>query len=86
MLVQTPLHEFSMGDNDDPDIYVAAPIYEWQQTEAGRWCMENCEPESITYQYGANPYNFGYRVTISGMLREDLATYFNLKYKQFGKS
>ena len=86
MSIRTVLHEFSMGDNDDPDIYVAAPIYEWQQSDAGKWCMENCEPKSITYVYRADVYNFGYRVTLYGDLREDLLTYFNLKYKQFEKS
>ena len=30
------VHEILMGDVEDPDLMIAAPIYEWQQTEAGR--------------------------------------------------
>ena len=29
-----------MGDVEDPEIYCAEPIYQWQQTPAGKWCME----------------------------------------------
>jgi len=35
------LHTFSMGDVEDPYLYAAFPISEWQQTEHGRWVMEN---------------------------------------------
>ena len=58
------LHSFSMGDVDDIDIYVAQPIYEWQQTEQGKWVMEHAK--NLTYRTAPDPYTFGYRITISG--------------------
>jgi hypothetical protein len=68
-----------MGDVEDPDLYLAAPVYEWQQTEAGKWAMEHgkdmqytCHPDMVTY---------GYKVTVYGMLEEKDATFFNLKFK-----
>jgi hypothetical protein len=57
-------HSFSMGDVDDVDIYVAQPIYEWQQTEQGKWVMENAR--NLTYHTAPDPHAFGYRITISG--------------------
>jgi len=33
--------EIRMGDVEDPDLWVASPIYEWQQTEAGKFVMEH---------------------------------------------
>jgi hypothetical protein len=53
-----------MGDVDDVDIYVAEPIYQWQQTEQGRWVMENAR--NLTYHTAPDPHAFGYRITISG--------------------
>ena len=35
------LHEFNMGDVEDPYLYAAEPIYQWQQTEKGKWAMEH---------------------------------------------
>jgi hypothetical protein len=33
------VHNFPMGDVEDPDLYAASPLYEWQQSEAGAWVM-----------------------------------------------
>ena len=83
MAIRTVLHEFRMGDNDDPAIYAAQPIWEWQQTEAGKWCMKNCVPESISWGLGVDPYNYGYRVHVYGDMAEPDLTYYLVKYKQF---
>ena len=74
-----PLHQFRMGDVDDVEIYVAQPIYEWQQTPAGRWCMEHAT--NLHYLTGFDPTGFGYRVTITGDLEDKLATEFLLRWK-----
>ena len=34
------VHRFKMGDVDDPDLYAAQPLWEWQQSEMGKWVME----------------------------------------------
>lgn len=67
-----------MGDVEDPDIYVAAPIYEWQETEHGRWVMSHCKDP--TYNIGADPAYMGYRVTLSGPLTESDAVFHELKW------
>jgi len=83
MAIRTVLHEFRMGDNDDPEIYAAGSIWEWQQTEAGQWCMKNCVPDSVTWGLGVDPHNYGYRVHIYGDMAEPDLTYYLVKYKKF---
>lgn len=75
---QVTLHTFRMGDVEDPEIYVAAPIYEWQQTEAGIWAMTHAKDPTFTYHY--DMYNLGYKVVITGELEESDYTYYLLKY------
>ena len=72
------LHQFRMGDVDDVEIYVAQPIYEWQQTEVGRWCMEHAT--NLHYLTGFDPTGFGYKITITGDLDDKLATEFLLRW------
>ena len=72
------LHQFRMGDVDDVEIYVAQPIYEWQQTPAGRWCMANAT--NLHYLTGFDPTGFGYKITITGDLEDKLATEFLLRW------
>jgi hypothetical protein len=73
------LHSFRMGDVDDVEIYVAQPIYEWQQTEAGKWCMQHAE--NLHYLTGFDPDGFGYKITITGDLEDKLATEYLLRWK-----
>lgn len=72
-----------MGDVDDVDIYVAKPIYEWQQTEHGRWVMEHAQ--DLRYNTGADPNTFGYRITIVGEIDEGpLVTEYLLRWGDRG--
>lgn len=57
-----------MGDVEDVDIYVAEPIYRWQQTEQGRWVMEH--GHSLTYHTQIDSMNWGYDVVIRGEIND----------------
>jgi hypothetical protein len=74
------LHEFTMGDCEDPYLYAAFPISEWQATEHGKWVMANVT-EPPVFHISADPTTFGQRVTITGRLNPEAETYFRLKYK-----
>ena len=71
------LHEFRMGDVDDLEVYVAEPIYQWQQTPEGKWAMEKAEDiywtSDIDYAY------MGHRIKIIGTLKDKYATFYALK-------
>lgn len=72
------LHEFKMGDVDDVEIYAAQPIYEWQQTEQGKWCMAHItDPYYITT---VDPHTYGYKISIVGDLEDKLATEYLLRW------
>jgi len=34
------VHRFRMGDSEDPDLYAAGPLMEWQTSEMGKWVMD----------------------------------------------
>jgi len=73
------VHTITMGDVDDPEIYIAGPILEWQQSEAGRWIMEHCAEQPV-YHRGFDPHSFGYTYRITAVLRGKDYTYWTLKW------
>jgi hypothetical protein len=73
------LHTFTMGDVEDPYLYAAFPIGEWQKTEHGRWVMEHAIGES-TFYCKADPNTYGFRVDIVGELEEKDITYLKLRW------
>lgn len=72
-------HQFNLGDVEDPDIYAAQPIWEWQQTEKGKWVMEH----GIELAYIVNPDSttLGYKICITGLLNSEDEVYYTLKYQ-----
>ena len=79
MVTTLTVHEFSLGDVDDPEIYAAEPIYKWQQTEAGKFVMEHAVEEPF-WGRSVDHINWGYRYRIRAKLTDQDATYFLLKY------
>ena len=74
------LHEFTMGDVEDPYLYAAFPISEWQKTEHGKWIMENVVEQPV-FHIEPDRTTFGMRVIITGKLNPEAETFFRLKYK-----
>lgn len=72
-------HRFTVGDVEDPDIYAAQPLWEWQNSEAGKWAMENCsETPSWHRHIDAAHYGYSYQVRIT--LTPKQLVYWKLKY------
>ena len=57
------IHDFIMGDVEDPDLYAAEPLWEWQQSEFGQWCMKNAA-DTPTWHRMADPITYGYKYQI----------------------
>jgi hypothetical protein len=52
-----------MGDVEDPDLYAAEPLYQWQQSEMGQWVMEKSVETPMWHrQMSANQYHIDYAV------------------------
>jgi hypothetical protein len=76
--VKVVVHQFTMGDVDDPEVYAAQPIYEWQQTEAGKWIMENAIDIYWDRHWNISQMYQQYRI-VAELTETDL-TWYGLKY------
>ena len=72
------IHQFRMGDVEDPEIYAAQPIYEWQQTEHGKWVMEHTiDP---TFHIMQEPIHYGYLISITAHVEPKRWTEYCLRF------
>lgn len=71
------LHTFTMADVEDPHLYAAEPIYQWQQTPAGKFCMEKAT--DLEFHTQIDHMIMGYRIAITGWITEKHATFLALK-------
>jgi len=76
------VHEFTMGDVDDIEIYAAEPIWKWQQTDAGKWIMKHAI-ESPVWNKIADYNTFGHRIVITAKLKEKDYTFWQLKWGSY---
>ena len=74
------VHEFRLGDVEDPDLMVAQPIWEWQETEAGKWIMENSSP-TPSWHRNHDIYSYGHIYQIRAYLTHKQLTFWRLKYE-----
>ena len=72
-------HTFNMGDVEDPDLYAAQPLWEWQESEQGQWVMEHAidKPE---WHRQADVMNYGYKFAITAKLRGRDYTFWTMKW------
>ena len=64
---EVTVHTFTMGDVDDPDLYAAEPLWQWQNSEQGKWIMEYAV-ETPCWHRIADPMSFGYKYLITAKL------------------
>lgn len=75
------VHSFSMGDVDDPDLYAAQPIWDWQNTDHGKWVMENAA-DTPEWSRMADMVSWGHKYVISAVFESKKLTEY---YLRFGK-
>jgi len=73
------VHRIRMGDVEDPDLYVAQPIWEWQQTEMGKFIMEKALDAPMWHRQ-TDPMTFGYQYAITAYLKDVDYTFWCLKW------
>ena len=58
------VHQFKLGDVDDPELYAAQPLWEWQQSEAGKYIMENSVEVPMWHrQHDTVVWGYSYAIT-----------------------
>jgi hypothetical protein len=71
------LCEFTVGDTDDIEVYLTHPLREWEQTPAGKFCMDKAT--EITYHTTFDLHSYAHRVAVTGYLSGKNATMWALK-------
>lgn len=73
------VHRFRMGDVEDPDLYAAQPLWEWQASEMGKWVMERAvDTPEWHRQMDAMQYHMQYAVVAK--LKDVDYTFWTLKW------
>ena len=75
------VHEISMGDVEDPDLMIAQPIWEWQQSDAGKFVMEHAV-EAPYWARSMDYSSWGHKYRIVARLSEQNETYFRLRFQK----
>jgi hypothetical protein len=73
------VHKIRMGDVEDPDLFVAEPICKWQQTEMGKWVMENAV-QKPSWHRKIDPSYFGWTYSIVAELSAKNYTYWWVRW------
>jgi hypothetical protein len=77
------VHEIMLSTEcEDPQIYAAAPIYDWEQSESGKWIKEHALASPV-WQTTICISTYRYKVRIVADLLEEDITYFKLKWGKF---
>lgn len=79
MLKKIVVHNIKMGDVEDPDLFVAEPIWNWQQTDQGKFVMENAV-ETPSWHRSLDPYTYGYNYAIIAEFDEKKLAEFYLRW------
>lgn len=73
------VHTFEVSDVEDPDLYAAQPIWEWQKTEQGSWVMEHAVEEPIWHRI-VDHTSYSYKYKITARITAKDYTFWTLKW------
>lgn len=73
------VHEFSIGDVEEPDLYAAQPLYNWEKSQQGQWIMANAV-ETPSWHRLADSTLMGYKYQIRAKLQGVKLTEWLLRY------
>lgn len=74
------VHEFTIGDVEDPDLYAAGPIIDWQKSPAGEFVMAHAV-EAPYWIRQVDYQSYGQKYRIIARLSEPNQTFFRLKFQ-----
>ncbi len=74
---------FRMSDIEDPDLWAAQSLYEWEQSEQGKFVMENAI-DKPTWHRKIDYSQMGYEYIIVAELEKKKYSEFLLRFGQHG--
>jgi len=79
MGLKITVHKIEMGDVEDPEIYAAAPIMNWEKSEQGKWLHKH-STRQLEFIIRPNQETYGWMIIIFAWLEEQDVTYYRLKW------
>jgi hypothetical protein len=77
--METIVYKFYVSDGEDPDLWAAASLYNWEKSEVGQFIMKNAE-EVPTWHRTINVNSCGYTYIIRAKLSPQNHILWKLKY------
>ena len=75
------VHKFFVHATEDPVLHAGEPLWEWEQSEAGKFVMKNAHEKPIWHKQ-INSSHFGYDFCIVAILEKKKLAEFYLKFKK----
>jgi hypothetical protein len=72
-------HTFEVGDVEDPLLYAADPLIEWQNSEKGQWIMKHAIETPEWHRYN-DAMSWGHKFYITAKLKEKDYSFYLLKW------
>lgn len=73
------VHRFQVSEVEDPDIYAAAPIYDWEKSESGQFVMKHAIGQPVFHK-NINHLTYGYEYVIVAELEKKKLSEFYLRF------
>jgi hypothetical protein len=73
------VHRFRMGDVEDPDLYAAQALWEWQESEMGKWIMSKAV-DTPEWHRQVDVSTYGWQYAVVAKLKEADYTFWVLKW------
>lgn len=74
------VHRFRVGDVEDPDLYAAQPLWEWQQSEMGKWVMDKSVDTPEWHRQASSFLLWGFEYCVTAKLKGVDYTFWQLKW------
>lgn len=79
------VHRFKVGDVEDPDLYAAQPLWEWQESEQGKFVMEHAIEPPVWHRHN-NVMTYNLEYIIVAELESKKLSEFYLKWGKNGNN
>ena len=79
------VHRFTMGDVEDPDLYAAQPIHEWEKSDPGQFVMKHAV-DTPEWHRQVDQFSYGYEYAIIAELEMKKLSEFYLRWGNDGSS
>lgn len=73
------VHTITLADVEDPEVYIAEPLLNWQHSEEGRWVMQHSKNTPMWRRSPNHGYYYIYDIV--AWFNDIDYTYWKLKYE-----